>query len=124
MRNGSVHAPRAGGASRDLQGTPELTIGLKHQLDAATVTARENTGGGFYTDISVSTWSEKLETSRVLGHQTYAHVDGLKHGLSFVLFMKDGFLNLLEGYSVGGENTADLTLSSLNFRIDDTPVDA
>lgn len=83
--------------------------------------SRENTGAGFFTTVVVSSSSERVECPRVLGNQTHARVDGLKYGLGFVLFMKDGWLQLLDGYSCGGEDTTNLPLSDLIFQIAESP---
>lgn len=103
--------------------TPELTAGLTKQLEVAVATKRENSGAGFFTTIQVSDRAETLESPRVLGQVTYALVQGLTYGLGFVLFMKDGRLHLLEGYSCGGEDTTNLSLNDLTFRIANTPFD-
>jgi len=101
--------------------TPEFDEGLRCQLEVAIVGNRNNTGAGFYTDIVVPASAGRLECPRILGQETHARVDGLKYGLGFVLFMEDGRLHQLEGYCCGGEDTSDLPLSDLSFRIADTP---
>jgi hypothetical protein len=103
--------------------TPQYADGLAVQLAGASVAARENTGGGFFTTISVAADIPQIPGPRVLGHETYASVEGLNHGMGFVLFMKDGYLNLLEGYSVGYENTASSNLATVTFTISGLPKD-
>ena len=90
---------------------------LQRQLDRATVTKRENTGGGFFTDIAVPEDAQRAECPRVLGYATHARVEGLEYGLGFVLFMEDGKLHLLEGFAWGPESTASLDLMRLPFEI-------
>ena len=97
--------------------TPDLTEGLEQQLASAQVTVRENSGGGFFTDIAVPDDVPAVSSSKVLGYETHARVDGLEHGVGFVLFMENGRLHLLEGYAHGPENTAPLDLESLKFEI-------
>lgn len=41
--------------------------------------------------------------------------------MGFILFMEDGYINLLEGYAFGAENTALLNLASVNFTISPLP---
>ncbi len=101
---------------------PDLAVGLEQQLADAVVTMRENTGGGFFTTISVSENARPVDGPRVLGHETSANVDGLEHGLGFVLFMEEGKLQLLEGFAWGPENTAPLDLSNLRFDIFKAPL--
>jgi hypothetical protein len=103
--------------------TPELTTALDRKLDAASVTDRENTGHGFFATISVPDWLEQVESSGALRGETHARVNGLQYGLGFVLFMKYGRLNLLEGYSCGGEDTSSLPLADVTFSIAVTPFD-
>src|SRR5215212_1351484 len=95
--------------------TPELGPELNRQLQRATVTKRENTGGGFFTEIAVPDDAPKVECPSVLGYATHARVDGLEHGLGFVLFMEQGRLHLFEGYAWGPENTSPLDLNNLAF---------
>ena len=72
---------------------------LRHQLDACRVKHRERTGVGFYTDIVVP----EARSVSGIGHLTLgdavAEIDGLQHGVGFVLFIRDGMLDQLEGYS-------------------------
>jgi hypothetical protein len=103
--------------------TPELAPILEQQFDMAAVTNRENTGGGFFTTIEVREDAPRVNGPRVLGCETHARVEGLTHGLGFVLFMEDGRLHLLEGYAVGPEDTAQLNLEDLTFTIRKTPFD-
>ncbi|MEH6827322.1 hypothetical protein [Parasphingorhabdus sp.] len=65
----------------------------------------------------------QILSPRMLGHEIYASVEGLTHGTGFVFFMKDGYLNQLEGYAVGPENTALLILATINFTISGFPKD-
>ena len=102
--------------------TPGLAAELERQLTVATVTERENTGGGFFTDIAVPEDVPALDNPKVLGCETAARVAGLQHGLGFVLFMENGRLHLLEGYAWAPESTAALNLSDLEFEIFKQPV--
>ncbi|WP_375403813.1 hypothetical protein [uncultured Sphingomonas sp.] len=97
--------------------TPALSLKLRHQLCCATVTKRKNTGGGFFTSIVLPKDTPQVECPRVLGYATHARVEGLEHGLGFVLFMEDGRLHLLEGFAWGPESTVSLDLNSLSFEI-------
>ncbi len=102
--------------------TPEVAPGLERQLESATVTKRENTGAGFFTTITVADDAPPVNCPNVLGHETHATVDGLDHGLGFVLFVKNGRMHLLEGYSVGPDDTDDLDLETVGFTITKTPI--
>lgn len=102
--------------------TPELALGLERQLAVATVTERENSGGGFFTTIAVADEVPTVSSPRVLGYETQARVAGLEHGLGFVLFMEHGRLHLLEGFAWGPESTAALDLTALKFEVYKQPV--
>jgi len=97
--------------------TPELAPALERQLALATAAERENSGGGFFTTISVNGDAPRVVVSDVLGLETQAHVKGLEHGMGFVLFTQDGLIHLLEGFSYGPESTAALDLQPLEFEI-------
>ena len=102
--------------------TPELAPQLDRQLAVATVTERENSGGGFFTTMTVSEEACVADSPRVLGYETQAHVVGLEHGLGFVLFMKNGRMHMLEGFAWGPESTASLDLHRLQFEIYNQPM--
>lgn len=102
--------------------TPDFSRDLIRQLNEASVTDRENSGCGFFTSISVSSSSPRLESPRTLGNQTNADIEGLVHGMGFVLFMDEGHLKMLEGYTFG-ENTKPLNLEEVNFSICDPSID-
>ena len=102
--------------------TPELSAELERQLASARVTKRDNSGGGFFTDIAVSDGVPPANSPKVLGYETSARVEGLEWGLGFVLFMENGRLHMLEGYALGPESTAALDLTDLKFEIYRQPV--
>jgi hypothetical protein len=102
--------------------TPAVSSELQRQLDHATVTKRENTGGGFFTDIAVPEHVPPVDCPKVLCYATHARVEGLEHGLGFVLFMEGGKLHLFEGFAWGPESTGALNLSRLSFEIYHKPI--
>ena len=101
--------------------TPELASALQRQLERATVTSRENTGRGFYTDFAVPDDAPRVECPRVLGYTTNARVEGLEHGLGFALIMENGKLHLLDGHA-WGDDTSSLDLHNLSFEIFHRPM--
>jgi len=96
--------------------TPLFADGLEAQYTGASVVKRENSGGGFFTTISVGAGISRVSSPRILGQKTSADIEGLQYGMGFVLFMKDGYLNLLEGYAIAGNTTA-LDLTSVKFTL-------
>jgi hypothetical protein len=103
--------------------TPGLARDLERQLERASVVERENTGGGFITTIEVADDAPRIAGPGVLGYETLARVEGLEHGLGFVLFLKKGRLHLLDTHSWGPESTAQLDPATLAFEIFNAPID-
>lgn len=84
-----------------LAGEHPVLEALRGQLRSCRVRSRELTGCGFFTELQVDrglrvapTSAEKLRIGDV-----NAKIGGLEHGAGFVLFVKDGYLDMLEGYS-------------------------
>jgi len=78
----------------------ELANALRTQWNAATVVDRQLTGVGFYTTFSVppSIPGHSDLSRRRLG-DVHAEIGGLEHGAGFILWIEDGRLSCLEGYS-------------------------
>ena len=76
---------------------------LRRQFERCRVASRKTTGAGFFTALDIATGVEPapVKAGRMdLGDVT-ATIDGLEHGAGFVLFVQDGVLDLLEGFSYG-----------------------
>mgnify|MGYP001438246314 CR=1 FL=1 len=101
--------------------TPEYLTLLKDQLQSIVVESRENSGGGFFTTISVSLQAPAAIVSSPLGLNVYASVDGMEHGLGMLLFFEHGRISLLEGYSVGGEDTTEIEFEQVAFELTEQP---
>ncbi|HEX8578729.1 MAG TPA: hypothetical protein VF655_03950 [Allosphingosinicella sp.] len=102
--------------------TPDVSKQLQRQMQVARVVKRENTGGGFFTEIAVPNKVPLVVCPNELGYATHARVQGLNHGLGFVLFLAEGKLHLLEGYAEGAEDTRLLDLTSVSFEICDKAI--
>lgn len=103
--------------------TPKLRAKLGDQLARATVVGREHDSGGFFTTIAVGPGAEAIDEPGQLGKRTHAHVEGLVHGLGFILFLKDGRLDLLEGYAVAPEDMTGLDLAETGFQLFEVATD-
>ena len=83
-----------------LSGEDTVLCTLRQQLSVSQVKGRELTGTGFFTTFLVP-----KEAPRVSGQGDFhlgnviAKVDGLENGAGFVLFVKNGAIDFLEGYS-------------------------
>jgi hypothetical protein len=76
---------------------------LRRQLDVCRVAEREFTGVGFFSTLLVPggvAAAPVTGKTLALGDAT-ARIDGLEHGAGFVLFVRDGVLETLEGFSFG-----------------------
>jgi len=83
-----------------LAGEDESLSVLRQQLKQATVSSRKMTGVGFYTKFHIPS-----ERPRVSGSASFklgdvnGSVNNLKHGLGFLLFITNGEIDALEGYT-------------------------
>ncbi len=89
---------------------------LEAQLSTATLLSRENTGAGFYTRFAV----ERAASVALTGERSRAgpetKIDGLHHGMGFILWLKEGYADCLEGYSYA-EGTTSIVLEAVDFEI-------
>ncbi len=77
---------------------PEL-ISLRAQAHRARLRSRRETGAGFVSYFDVPPDVDRLGRSTFHFGDVNATMKGLSHGAGFVLFIKDGQLDRLEGYS-------------------------
>jgi hypothetical protein len=89
---------------------------LQAQLSAATVIRRENTAAGFYTQIAIQHGSLVSVGGERRRHGPTAAVEGLKHGMGFILWLKEGFLDCLEGFCYD-ESTTGINFDRVNFEL-------
>jgi hypothetical protein len=83
-----------------LTGDHPVLIALRAQARKATVASREYTGAGFFCSFEVPP-DAPLVNGRPNFHfgDVDATMGGLQRGAGFVLFVRNGRLDLLEGYS-------------------------
>ena len=83
-----------------LAGDHPVLVTLRAQAERARLTSREYTGAGFYLFFSVAPEAPIVATE---GDFHFGDVDatvpGLEFGAGFVLFVREGRLDNLEGYS-------------------------
>jgi len=91
---------------------PELSTKLKKQYDSAIIVNREFTGVGFFTTFEITDKTSRLENylNLELGN-TQARIEGLEFGAGFVLFVRNGLIELLECFSYGGETWPSQVIS-------------
>jgi hypothetical protein len=89
---------------------------LEEQLSTATLLSRENTGAGFYTRFAVERAASVALTGERLRAGPEIEIDGLRHGMGFILWLKEGYADCLEGYSYA-ESTTGIVLETVGFEI-------
>jgi hypothetical protein len=95
---------------------PEDRPALEAQLSTATLSGRENNGHGFYTRFSVDEGASAAVRGPQLKNGPAARIDGLEHGMGFILWLKEGYARCLEGFGYG-ENIAEISLETVGFEI-------
>jgi hypothetical protein len=100
-------------AARDYQASAD---GLHAQMTAAQVTHFENTGAGFFSTVKVSPDAPLLPDKSLLNAGT-GGVGSLEHQMGFLIFIEDGFVTLIEGYTNGDDSTVGVDFETVTFDI-------
>jgi hypothetical protein len=95
---------------------PTLRV-LDEQCRVAEVAKREVTGVGFVTTFSVPAGAPGLEGRKknFSFGDVVAQITGLQHGAGFVLHVRDGIIQSLEGYSYDEPWPATTTQFALSY---------
>lgn len=88
-----------------LAGDHPLLIELRRQADQCQVSKREFDGVGFFTTLSLAAAVEpiRLNRRRIVLNDIGMTWDGLLHGAGLIVFIDDGRLAMLEGFTYAGE---------------------
>jgi hypothetical protein len=89
---------------------------LEAQLSTATLLSRENTGAGFYTRFTVERANSGALTGERLRAGPETKIEGLRHGMGFILWLKEGYPDCLEGYSYA-ESTTGIIPEAVGFEL-------
>ncbi len=76
---------------------PALAV-LREQLATAQLLKRDLTGVGFWLEFKVDALASRAGRDFEIG-DVQADIDGLENGVGFALFVRDGFIKALEGYT-------------------------
>lgn len=71
---------------------------LRQQCAAATVSQREFSGVGFFTSFQLPESVAKLPDAASFPLAVDAELDGVEDGAGFILFIRGGVIDFLEGY--------------------------
>ena len=98
---------------------------LRAQLAAARLRKRENTGSGFFTYFDIDRTAAPVGGGKPRGMRDGPHatVRGASHGMGFILWLKDGYADCLEGYCNGVDDTKGWDLENLSFALSAGPPD-
>lgn len=81
----------------------KLTV-LRAQSEVAIIKSKEYSGAGFYIHFEIPEEAPKLKSDYSFEiDDVAAHIAGLQNGAGFTLFIKNGVINMLEGYTFGEE---------------------
>ena len=83
-----------------IQTYPEYAEKLARQYGSAAVVKRTINSPGFYTDYEIGDKTASLGdgVNLQLGENQW-NINGLKHGSDYILWIKNGFISSLEGFS-------------------------
>jgi len=98
-----------------LRGDHAVLAALRDQLAAATITRRELTGAGFFIDFAIPAAAPPAPVRTLRFGDVEASLAGLEHGAGFVLFVNDGRLTMLEGYTYGEPWPSPVTDFALRY---------
>lgn len=93
---------------------PGSAEGLRRQIDTAQVISFENSGAGFFSNLTVAPDAPPLSDNSPL-NGAYGSVLGVEDGMVFIVFLTDGRLSMIEGYCNGGGPTTDIDFSRVVF---------
>jgi hypothetical protein len=86
------------------------------QFRAAKVINRQNTGSGFFTGVSVD--RDRTAPVRLPSPIGDVHADiiGFQDQMSFLIFIADGYISLLEGFTIR-DSTSGVDFGCIKFRM-------
>jgi hypothetical protein len=81
-----------------LAGNHPMLATLREQCGHARLAKRENTGVGFFCEFEVEADAPMVPGNFQVG-DVHAELEALKYGVGLVLFIREGRLHMLEGYT-------------------------
>ena len=100
-----------------LAGDHPVLVALRSQLPGVLVSERRFSGAGFFTDLLVAEGARRapLRSGKAVFGDVEATIDGLSYGAGFLLWVKDGLMIMLEGYSYDEPWPDDVTGFALHY---------
>jgi len=87
---------------RLVEAHPDQRLALEAQLAVAAIRSRRLTGIGFFLNFSVGA-APLIDPLNCELNDVYASLPGLAHGAGFLLYVRKGRIDFLEGHSLGEE---------------------
>ena len=88
---------------------------LREQIATAQVANFENTGVGFFSTLEIAREAPPLPDRSPLDAAT-GSVANIPHGMGFLVFLKDGYVSTIEGYTYDG-STTELDFETVEFDV-------
>ncbi len=95
------------------QDHPALATALHQQAEAAHIAEFVNTGAGFFSTVLIGPDAPRLPAASPLDG-AYGVLEGIEHGMGFVVFLENGRVSLIEGYS-HGDTTTGINFAEVKF---------
>ena len=95
---------------------PDLADALCQQIKRARVIAFENTGAGFFSELSLTADVPQLVASSPLDC-AHGSIRGVEDAMGFLVFLRGGHLATIEGYRLVLEATDDIDFASVQFAL-------
>jgi hypothetical protein len=94
---------------------------LSSQIDGLAVKSRENSGAGFFTHFETVDRSKSRILADTRDCHVSAEINGDEGSLGFILWLRDGYVDFLEGYTESLADTVGLSLDTLSFVLVEWP---
>jgi hypothetical protein len=103
-----------------LEGQNDTFAILRRQYSNSTVASREFSSVGFFISFSVPEDIDKLQEKESfhLGGVT-GQINGVTNGVGFILYIRNGVIKLLEGYTYGEEKWPEKLTEYKLYRLQD-----
>jgi hypothetical protein len=98
-----------------LAGDLPFIVQLRQQIAGCKVVKRELTGVGFYTTLEIPKSIHRTHGLDIKFGDVIAEIPKLSNGAGFLLYVKDGVLDMLEGYSYDEAWPSSISSFSLKY---------
>jgi hypothetical protein len=99
-----------------LDGDDPILNSLRIQLAEAKIESRELSGSGFFLNFPIPNSVPKVEPGGIIIGDVYFDLEGIENGGGAIIFVKNGYLSMLEAYLNSDENWPDQPhLSRLSY---------